>query len=296
MDKNIKYSSFGNKFEIVYRNETPTKPMPPHTHNAIEIYLSLSSLPNVLLGDNVMPLDKNSLIIIPSYCIHQLTQLPDCEYERYIITIGTDWLENFTSGNNRYDYFTDSSGPIVLSLNDEQRKRIVNRIKDFLACGDHDLFAEMSIFFDVLNMVDNLSNEAVHENVKLNERHMTSTQKTVNQIIGYINSHLVENIRLTDIAQNFYLTPNHISRIFKKHTNTQISNYITLQRMTKAKQLFREGFTVSEVQVLTGYSSYEHFFRTFKKNVGVTPKEYINTRSALKTNKNSALFFHVPSE
>ena len=108
------------------------------------------------------------------------------------------------------------------------------------------------------------------------EKRVTGTQQTVNQIIKYINAHLVENLHLTDIAEKFYLTPNHISRIFKKHTNTQISNYIILQRMTKAKQLFREGFTVAEAQIATGYSSYEHFFRTFKKNVGMTPKEYIN--------------------
>ena len=48
------------------------------------------------------------------------------------------------------------------------------------------------------------------------EKRVTGTQQTVNQIIKYINAHLVENIHLTDIAEKFYLTPNHISRIFKK--------------------------------------------------------------------------------
>ena len=92
MDTNIKYSSFENKFEVIHRNEKPTYLMPPHTHNAIEIYLSISSLPNILLGSNIMPIKENTLLIIPSYCVHQFTQLLDCEYERYIITVSASWL------------------------------------------------------------------------------------------------------------------------------------------------------------------------------------------------------------
>ena len=37
----------------------------------------------------------------------------------------------------------------------------------------------------------------------------TQSDQYLNQIIKYINAHLVENIHLTDIAENFYLTPNH---------------------------------------------------------------------------------------
>ena len=121
MNKTIRYSSFENKFEVIYRNEIPTIQMPPHTHNAIELYISLTPLSNILLGDNVMPLKENSLLIIPSYCIHQFTQLPDCEYKRYIITISTEWLENFIAGNKRYSYFTDTKKPIVITLDDKQK-------------------------------------------------------------------------------------------------------------------------------------------------------------------------------
>lgn len=257
MNKTIRYSSFENKFEVIYRNEIPTIQMPPHTHNAIELYISLTPLSNILLGDNVMPLKENSLLIIPSYCIHQFTQLPDCEYKRYIITISTEWLENFIAGNKRYSYFTDTKKPIVITLDDKQKALLLNRMQDFIACKNNDTFSEISIFFDILKIIDGLIyTHAENDEV---EKRVTGTQQTVNQIIKYINAHLVENIHLTDIAEKFYLTPNHISRIFKKHTNTQISNYIILQRMTKAKQLFREGFTVAEAQIATGYSSYEHF-------------------------------------
>lgn len=85
---------------------------------------------------------------------------------------------------------------------------------------------------------------------------------------------MYENIKIRDLADRFFLSPDHIAKTFKKYTNTPIGNYITIQRITKAKQLLREGNTVTETQQQTGYSSYEHFFRTFKKTAGISPREY----------------------
>lgn len=274
MNDNIKYSSFENKFEVIHRNEKPTRLMPPHTHNAIEIYLSISSLPNMLLGSNVMPLEGNTLLIIPSYCVHQFTQSMDCEYERYIITVSTSWLEGFISENPRYKYLTDTKNPTITAPDAAQVKMLTERIGDFSKCGEGDAFAEMSVFFDILKIIDSLAHTAKLSESRIIRERVTGARKTVKEIIEYIDAHLTENIRLGDISRQFYLTPNHISRIFKQYTNTQISNYITLQRITMAKKLFRNGASVSEAQISTGYASYEHFFRTFKKHVGITPGEY----------------------
>ena len=182
MNKTIRYSSFENKFEVIYRNETPTIQMPPHTHNAIELYISLTPLSNILLGDNVMPLKENSLLIIPSYCIHQFTQLPDREYERYIITISTEWLENFIADNKRYSYFTDTKNPIVTTLDVKQKALLLNRMQDFIACKNNDTFSEISIFFDILQIIDGLI--YTHAENDEAEKRVTGTQQTVNQIIG----------------------------------------------------------------------------------------------------------------
>src|SRR5699024_339329 len=105
-------------------------------------------------------------------------------------------------------------------------------------------------------------------------KHLSGTAKTVSEIVDYINSHFCENLTVKEIADHFYLNHDYIARIFKRHVNTTIKNFITIQRITKAQQLLLEGNTITQTQVKTGYTSYEHFFRTFKKITGRTPKEY----------------------
>jgi len=183
MDTNIKYSSFENKFEVIHRNEKPTYLMPPHTHNAIEIYLSISSLPNILLGSNVMPIKENTLLIIPSYCVHQFTQLLDCEYERYIITVSASWLEHFMADNPRYKYLTDTKHPLVISPDKSQISLLINRINKFTECKNDDTFSEMSVLFEILKTVDDLVHTSNLNENKINDKHTTGTRKTVEQII-----------------------------------------------------------------------------------------------------------------
>ncbi|MBQ8300461.1 MAG: helix-turn-helix transcriptional regulator, partial [Clostridia bacterium] len=276
MSDNIRYSYFHDKFNVVYRYEKATYAMPPHTHNAIEIYLTLSDLHNTLLGSTVTPISSDTLLIIPSYCIHQFTQNENCEYERYILTINTSWLDSIL-GNTpiaRYQYLKDSNRPLMIPLNCEDKTGLINLFDKFAHCSDEDFFLKMSCFFKLMRLINQLA-EPFHSSDEHNlKKELSGTRKTTTEIIEYINEHLYESIKIQDIADNFFLNPDYVARIFKKYTNTPIGNYITIQRITKARQLLREGNTVTEVQIKTGYASYEHFFRTFKKTVGISPREY----------------------
>lgn len=100
------------------------------------------------------------------------------------------------------------------------------------------------------------------------ERHL------IQEIQGYIREHLDEVSR-SRLAQVFYLSPNYLSKLFRKETGDSLSEFIQQERMQKAKQLLRqEGMSISRIAEETGYPSFAHFSKQFKKFVGMSPNEY----------------------
>ena len=76
------------------------------------------------------------------------------------------------------------------------------------------------------------------------------------------------------LADHVQISPAYLSRLFKTHAHISISRYITLQKISSAQSLLREGYTVAQVQEKLAYSSYAYFFKTFQKNTGLSPSKY----------------------
>lgn len=90
----------------------------------------------------------------------------------------------------------------------------------------------------------------------------------------YINTHITEEITLERLEQTFYVSKYHISREFKRQTGTTIHQYIIKMKLDLCKRLIEEGKPINEVYKLCGFGGYNHLFRAFKKEYGMTPKEY----------------------
>lgn len=97
----------------------------------------------------------------------------------------------------------------------------------------------------------------------------------VRSAIGYINTHNKSRLSLPEVADALKLSPSYLSRLFKKHTNCNITEYIRLQKLEKAKKLLRSGgYTVTEVSEALGFSSIHYFSSCFKKQYGKPPLHY----------------------
>ncbi len=260
-------------FDAVYRNSHTDSPVGPHSHNAAELYFTLSDLPDVLLNDTVSAVPAGTLIIIPPFCVHQLYHESGKVYERYILSINTHWLDSvFCNKKDTFTYLKDSSKPILLSPKLSQREKWMLELDKLLSLPSLISPEALSCFFDLLStlnqMVDTLSAE--------NNRQLpiSATQKRINEMISYIQEHIYENLTVSDLAAHFYLHPDYLSRLFKKHAHISINRYIILQKIATAQTLLREGFAVAQVQEKLGYSSYAYFFKTFQKNTGLSPSKY----------------------
>ncbi|MCR5119717.1 MAG: AraC family transcriptional regulator [Lachnospiraceae bacterium] len=103
---------------------------------------------------------------------------------------------------------------------------------------------------------------------------ISASQKKVNDIISYLTQHLRNNPTISELASHFYLHPDYLARLFKKHMHISLGHYIMLQKISAAESLLREGMTVTEVQEYLNYSSYSYFFRTFQRITGISPSRY----------------------
>ncbi|MBQ9802948.1 MAG: helix-turn-helix transcriptional regulator [Clostridia bacterium] len=107
-------------------------------------------------------------------------------------------------------------------------------------------------------------------------RDMHSTRpKLLDEIMAYIRLHYADAISNTSIAAAFQYHPNHLNRIFKKHTGMGLHAYIISYRLKMAKELLRNtDYHIDEIAYATGFATPSHFIKHFKCAFGDTPYRF----------------------
>lgn len=95
---------------------------------------------------------------------------------------------------------------------------------------------------------------------------------TFHSIINYIRNNMYLKIDRAKMAKELGISPSHISKLFKMHSNTDFSNALNQIRIEHAIELLNKTpLAVSEIANLCGFKSSTHFIRVFKKLNGTTP-------------------------
>ncbi len=97
----------------------------------------------------------------------------------------------------------------------------------------------------------------------------------IKHILDYVNEHYQDNLRISDLASQEYLTPNYLSRFFQEKMHCTLSEYITRLRILHAQdELLNSDLSVTHIGGNSGFQSTSAFIRAFQKQVGMTPKEF----------------------
>lgn len=101
------------------------------------------------------------------------------------------------------------------------------------------------------------------------------TNKKMQNIQEYIETHFEENISVDKLAKSVFLTAPYLSHSFKSFSGYSPKQYLTLLRLTKAKQLLlTTNLSISDICRKIGFSDVNNFIRTFKEVYGKTPKKF----------------------
>jgi AraC-like DNA-binding protein len=140
--------------------------------------------------------------------------------------------------------------------------------------GFYQMMRTMSILYELSLNEDSreLSNSSFAQN---NSSVITSDSRRVARVEEYIAKHHMENIRLVDLADIAGMTPAAFSRFFKLRTGSTLSNYIIdIKLGIAARMLVDSTKTIAEICYDSGFNNLSNFNRIFRKNKGMTPKEF----------------------
>lgn len=264
-------------YEIAYLCGKKDISSPCRWHEFHEIYLSISGECRYMVEGKIFSLAPNDIVVVPAGCIHRPTMEDSpTSQKRVILWIRTNYLETLSSqqcqltacfkqAEKGHCFFlphtVHESTPILYCLH----QLLMAQGKE--AFGN-DLLCEGLIRQILVHLNRILLEEDPSATVKLEEHPL------VNRSISFIAEHLAEPISLDTIADSLFVSKYHLAHIFKKYTGTSIHQYIIYKRLALAKTLIAEGQPISTLHLSCGFHNYSNFFKAFKGNYGITPKQY----------------------
>ncbi|WP_100403205.1 helix-turn-helix transcriptional regulator [Bacillus sp. FJAT-42315] len=109
-----------------------------------------------------------------------------------------------------------------------------------------------------------------------------SKEPDIKKSTEYIEDHFSEEMTAKDVAGHVNLSYSHFIRLFKKETGNTFSEYITFVRLRKAVWMLRyTDKTIEEISDEVGFNTPNYFSSTFKKVIGITPREFRLTKEII---------------
>ncbi len=126
---------------------------------------------------------------------------------------------------------------------------------------------------------DQLKNVSNNLLVKISSNLLTSVysgkSKIIASAIKYVNSNYTNRITLNDIEENLHVNPSYFSSLFKNEMGISFIGYINQVRIDYACHLLTEStLSIIDIALEIGFDDQSYFTKVFKKQRGVTPKEY----------------------
>ena len=238
-----------------------------HSHMAYEINYINTGCCIMGVGDDYVPLKQGDCIIVNPYASHcfmvdvknacRITQVEMAVMMPSHIKPGISFLEHVGD----YHKLCHCEG-ILRQLENicylHRMKREDSYMKAQLDFAMAQLYAGLSYYID-----------------EKKAEQSPRKQDRIGKMIRYINQNLEEDINLEELSAQFGISSRYVRKYFLQQMGMKCTEYITMLRIGKAKELLWEpSYSITDVALMAGFNSSQYFCRSFRNYVGMTPAEY----------------------
>jgi AraC-like DNA-binding protein len=250
------------------------------SHDFYELYFFMQGSAGYIVENGHYALQKGDILLISPSNLHQL-DISDTSaaYERVVLWLSRRYLDSLSSDK------TDLSE--CFRLCSEHKNHLIRDpvvssavktlLLDLYALDSSDEFGkDLAAEIKIKSLALTLCRYVLSESFKSFDALRKSNDK-ITRLIDYINAHLDSPLSLDTLAEAMFVSKYHLSRLFKTETGITLHRYIVKKRLILSKRFIEENLPVNEIYQKCGFCDYTHFFRAFKQEYGITPKQYYAT-------------------
>lgn len=256
MSEKILFS--GNDFYFQQAENIAGSSSKTHYHNRVEVYYMLDGACNYFIGAKSYKVTRGNLVLIPEGVIHRTN---------YTSKLHSRWLIN-CSESYVPESVAQKLGKMPNVFTDE---KVVQKAYEIMKCVAEEYAKNDSYSEDMLR---HLTGE-LFILLARNSSAQTVSQGTpfIEKTVKYIQENFASEITLNETAKLCSVSPEHLSRTFKKETGFGFSEYLTLVRLKRAEDMLKNepGKSVNEVAFSCGFNDSNYFSYKFKNAYGKAP-------------------------
>ena len=199
-------------------------------------------------GENRWLLEAGQILFVPQGSSYQIRQVEP----------GYSYVVNFLCDADR------SMGKLPLP----PKMDIAQAAEKLLHCYQRgSIYGSLSCLYSIL------------EKTNVADRYVSPREKQLLEpVLAYLQTHLTESeLDVGSLADIAGVSQVYLRRVFKKQQGVSPVEFVMRQRLQLAQQLLlsTEQLTIAQVAALTGFRDPLYFSRVFKKQLGLSPTEYL---------------------
>jgi AraC-like DNA-binding protein len=252
-----------------------------HVQPGIEFNLSLTGTATYVIGERIYRTAPGQLLVFPGCVPHQVFVDDNAAYRRAVICVddatllqGAAPYPGLPSALHWFD--NDCCRQFQLQMNKfsviKQIALLMHKERQEQKKGwQHMLLAQL---LSLTVIVERMVEEQADACTRAAPRY--ATRELADRCCSYIEAHLYEDLSLNNVAPLFHVSPEHLTRTFKREKGVAFYQYVLLQRIQESKRLLLTGddTSLTDIAYALGFASSSHFSRTFRSVTNQTPSEF----------------------
>ena len=255
-------------FEVFHYQEPRPEGVEVHHHDFYEVYYLQGGYVEYWVDGRIIRLEPGDILLINPQELHRPLVGPQTKvYDRIVLWINKAYLDQELSR------CFDQDLPNRLSPRDRERnvlKQLVGElVQEYYSREYGSRISANGLFLQLMVRLNRMALQT-----KVPDKEERQLSELVRKSMDYIRDNLSKPLSLEEIAGHLYVSKYHLSHAFSREVGVSIYRYIMLRRLLLARQQLLTGQSAGQVSIACGFSDYASFYRAFKAEYGVSPRQY----------------------